>query len=393
MKLWFCVLLKSACFSITWGVTTAKRAHKPTGLIKTVTLRYRRCVVSCFQRRALRRPLLTARKLDSGYVTWICSVQTPETRWKLNTVEFKPRQILSAWVIPSETSLSCFIIQEIVFKRAAIVVQLETTTAHRDASLRNICIRNMWTSAEELNVQQSDTQETLQVRRVRLPVSREDLILDVWDGACLIWNTCNSPRRHITSDYFWRFFTEDASLVVLVRLQINSYLFLVSFSRSVTQLNTQLSCFSFCSFSSLSMFVGLFPVEALCLLLLCPLLLLSSRLSLASLARPSFSRPTRTNLMGDKSEWLTMIKKHGGKSAMEPRGNGNLVFNGSSNPKNLQANRWVLHFTSKSRSRQMYRSEFLKKTTLTVAARRQTLSSPSDCDHTGQTEAVVSPLL
>lgn len=182
-------------------------------------------------------------------------------------------------------------------------------------------------------------------------------------------------------------------LVLLVRLQINSYLFLVSFSRSVTQLNTQLSCFSFCSFSSLSMFVGLFPVEALCLLLPCPLLLLSSRLSLASLARPSFSRPTRTNLMGDKSEWLTMIKKHGGKSAMEPRGNGNLVFNGSSNPKNLQANRWVLHFTSKSRSRQMYRSEFLKKTTLTVAARPQTLSSPSDCDHTGQTEAVVSPLL
>lgn len=185
MKLWFCVLLKSACFSITWGVTTAKRAHKPTGLIKTVTLRYRRCVVSCFQRRVLRWPLLTARKLDSGYVTWICSVQTPETRWKLNTVEFKPRQILSAWVIPSETLLSCFIIQEIVFKWAAIVVQLEITTAHHDASLRNICIRNMWTSAEELNVQQSDTQETLQVRRVRLPVSREDLILDVWDGACL----------------------------------------------------------------------------------------------------------------------------------------------------------------------------------------------------------------
>lgn len=59
------------------------------------------------------------------------------------------------------------------------MVQLETTTAHRDASLRNICIRNMWTSAEELNVQQSDTQETLQVRRVRLPLSREDLILDV----------------------------------------------------------------------------------------------------------------------------------------------------------------------------------------------------------------------
>lgn len=43
------------------------------------------------------------------------------------------------------------------------------------------------------------------------------------------------------------------------------------------------------------------------------LLFFSSSLSLASLAMPSFSRPTRTNLMGDKSGWLTTIKKRGEK--------------------------------------------------------------------------------
>lgn len=39
--------------------------------------------------------------------------------------------------------------------------------------------------------------------------------------------------------------------------------------------------------------------------------------SLAPLAMPSFSRPTRTKLMGDKSEWLTMIKKHDQKAARD----------------------------------------------------------------------------
>lgn len=96
------------------------------------------------------------------------------------------------------------------------------------------------------------------------------------------------------------------------RLRSNSYLCLVSFSLFSLCLSwTYCHVFHFTS-HVLGFF--LFPIEGEGLLFLSFVLLfplLSS--SLASLAMPSFLQPTRTNLMGDKSVWLTVIKKDAGK--------------------------------------------------------------------------------
>lgn len=144
-----------------------------------------------------------------------------------------------------------------------------------------------------------------------------DFSMDVWTwyNVKYLWaSTFNTNMLLFCSAEmnFYSFLWMMLFLVLLVKVEIKLVLLLSHFLsfRSVGQLNTQLSRFSFCSFVSSHDFllVCLFPVEALRFSSSPP-----PSPSLASLAMPSFSRPTRTNLMGDKSGWLTMIKKHGEK--------------------------------------------------------------------------------
>lgn len=105
-------------------------------------------------------------------------------------------------------------------------------------------------------------------------------------------------------------------ILFLLLLLLEAQIKLIFVSRLIFSLlalfkSNPLSCLSF--YLPCSRVFLLFPVEAEGLLFLSFVLLfplLSS--SLASLAMPSFLQPARTNLMGDKSVWLTVIKEDAG---------------------------------------------------------------------------------